>query len=221
MRAGGARLYKPATPGDFAGRHLSSTQISSRFSDIPLRNPIRIPPRTDQESLRFLLTGRLGDQASAARRVPGPRIIGVDRPQAPLRLILRRRNADGVWRALFLHVQVVCGPQSLLRPESLKEKIPDTQQRHGYAGSRAGWNGNVTYFAGKVGFCVNLWGGPPWGVPAGPRDALVALFASKNQAPAIIEEPARGPAGPGHPRGRPPHQAMPMAGPGKVSGIVA
>ena len=35
-------------------------------------------------------------------------------------------------------------------------------------------------------------GRTPWG--ARPRDALVPLFASKNQAPAIIEEPARGPA---------------------------
>jgi hypothetical protein len=48
---------------------------------------------------------------------------------------------------------------------------------------------NVTYFAGKVGFCVNCGADPL--VRAGrPRPAL----ASKNQAPAIIEEPARGPA---------------------------
>jgi hypothetical protein len=55
--------------------------------------------------------------------------------------------------------------------------------------SGAGWHPNVTYFAGKVGFCVNCGADPL--VRAGrPRPAL----ASKNQAPAIIEEPARGPA---------------------------
>ena len=49
--------------------------------------------------------------------------------------------------------------------------------------------GNVTYFAEKVEFCVNCGADPL--VRAGrPRPAL----SSKNQAPAIIEEPARGPA---------------------------
>ena len=37
-------------------------------------------------------------------------------------------------------------------------------------------------------------GRTPWGVPSGPRDALVPLFPRRNQAPAIIEEPASGPA---------------------------
>jgi hypothetical protein len=60
---------------------------------------------------------------------------------------------------------------------------------------------NVTYFAGKVGFCVNCGADPLVGVPSGPGRPRPAL-ASKNQAPAIIEEPARGPAGPeGTPEG--------------------
>jgi hypothetical protein len=62
-----------------------------------------------------------------------------------------------------------------------------------YVLSGAGWHPNVTYFAGKVGFCVNCGadplGGALWATGR-PRPAL----ASKNQAPAIIEEPARGPA---------------------------
>jgi hypothetical protein len=71
--------------------------------------------------------------------------------------------------------------------------IPPTQ----YILSGAGWHPNVTYFAGKVGFRVNCGADPL--VRAGrPRPAL----ASKYKAPAIIEEPARGPAGPeGTPEG--------------------
>jgi len=58
------------------------------------------------------------------------------------------------------------------------------------------WGGlkpNVTYFAGKVEFCVNCGADPLGGAlrAAGrPRPAP----SSKNQAPAIIKEPARGPA---------------------------
>ena len=51
----------------------------------------------------------------------------------------------------------------------------------------------VTYFAGTVRFCVNCGADPLGGAlraTGRPRPAP----SSKNQAPAITEEPARGPA---------------------------
>ena len=131
-------------------------------------------------------------------------------------------------------VSPLCGagiqPASRLQPASsrsaeilgLGSMMPDEdkaeESRAEARGSLWGWlKPNVTYFAGKVGFCVNC-GADPLGAPGhGTPSSRSFLEESGTCDHQGAGQGAGGPGG--HPRGRPPHQVMPMVGLGKVSDI--